>query len=334
MFEPRTLLVALIVAAVLGAIATAYFGTIRRRQDEAETGIRALAAMRWREFSHFVLDAMRHRGYDILTADDEAERGQQTEFLLGRNGERAMLSCKHGSAYRLTKQSVAELVAAMKFQGASSGLLVTPGTIDPDARKAAAAAKIELIDGRALWPEISPLLPQSLNDDVRRDAGHRAHRQLTIGWTGAIVAGVAVGLLVGGMSSAPEPEEKVDTSVLFAKKPAKPAPVVAAPAAPASIKAPVGISAPTKEIVALTPEDEELQRANAVRLISTLPGIERAVWSTKSTLLVHVDESSTERFDEICSVLTQYANLRTARVHLQPPENSQQMVRFKQCQNY
>ena len=92
MFEPRTLLVALIVAAVLGAIATAYFGTIRRRQDEAETGIRALAAMRWREFSHFVLDAMRHRGYDILTADDEAERGQQTEFLLGRNGERAMLS--------------------------------------------------------------------------------------------------------------------------------------------------------------------------------------------------------------------------------------------------
>jgi hypothetical protein len=323
----------LIVAAVLGAIATAYFGTIRRRQDEAETGIRALAAMRWREFSHFVLDAMRHRGYDVLTADDEAERGQQTEFLLGRNGERALLSCKHGSAYKLTRQSVAELVAAMKFQGARSGLLVTTGTIDPDARKAAEAADIELIDGRALWPEISPLLPQSLNDDVRREAGHRAHRQLTIGWTGAVVAGLAVGLLVGGIRSTPDPEAQ-DMSVLYAKKPAKPAPMVAAPAAPVSIKAPIGISAPSTEIVAATPEDEEAQRANAVRLISTLPGIERVVWSTKSTLLVYVDESSTERFDEICSVLTQYANLRTARVHLQPPENSQQMVRFKQCQNY
>ena len=333
MFEPRTLLVALIVAAVLGAIATAYFGTIRRRQDEAETGIRALAAMRWREFSHFVLDAMRHRGYDVLTADDEAERGQQTEFLLGRNGERALLSCKHGSAYKLTRQSVAELVAAMKFQGARSGLLATTGTIDPDARKAAEAADIELIDGRALWPEISPLLPQSLNDDVRREAGHRAHRQLTIGWTGAVVAGLAVGLLVGGIRSTPDPEAQ-DMSVLYAKKPAKPAPMVAAPAAPVSIKAPIGISAPSTELVAATPEDEEAQRANAVRLISTLPGIERVVWSTKSTLLVYVDESSTERFDEICSVLTQYANLRTARVHLQPPENSQQMVRFKQCQNY
>src|SRR5687768_12987053 len=106
MFEPRTLLVALIVAAVLGAIATAYFGTIRRRQDEAETGIRALAAMRWREFSHFVLDAMRHRGYDVLTADDEAERGQQTEFLLSTGGQRSLLSCKHGSAYRLAAPAV------------------------------------------------------------------------------------------------------------------------------------------------------------------------------------------------------------------------------------
>jgi hypothetical protein len=35
-------------------------------------------------------------------SSDEAERGQQTEFLLERHGERALLSCKHGSAYRLT----------------------------------------------------------------------------------------------------------------------------------------------------------------------------------------------------------------------------------------
>ena len=55
------------------------------------------------------------------------------------------------------------------------------------------------------------------------------------------------------------------------------------------------------------------------------------VSSTKSTLQVYVDETSTERFDEICTVLLHYAGLRTARVHLQPPENSQQLARFKQC---
>jgi hypothetical protein len=59
--------------------------------------------------------------------------------------------------------------------------------------------------------------------------------------------------------------------------------------------------------------------------------VDRAQWTTKSTLQVFVDETSTQRFDEICSVLLHYANLRTARVHLQPPENSQQLVRFKQC---
>ena len=158
MLSATSILAGLLVAIALGAIGTLYFGTIRRRQDEALNGVRALSAMRWREFSHFILDAMRHRGYDVLTADDDADRGQQTEFLLARNGERALLGAKHGSAYRLTKQTVGEFVAAMKFQGARSGLLVTPGSIDPDARKHAEDARVELIDGNALWPEIAPLL--------------------------------------------------------------------------------------------------------------------------------------------------------------------------------
>ena len=42
----------------------------------------------------------------------------------------------------------------------------------------------------------------------------------------------------------------------------------------------------------------------------------------------------TERFDEVCTVLTRFANLRTSRVHLQPPEGSTQQVRFKQCATF
>ena len=49
-----SLLVALVVIALIGALGTLYFWTIRRRQDEALNGVRALSAMRWREFSHFV----------------------------------------------------------------------------------------------------------------------------------------------------------------------------------------------------------------------------------------------------------------------------------------
>jgi hypothetical protein len=329
MLSLRLILSALVIAAALGALGTLYFWTIRRRQDEAESGVRAMSAMRWREFSHFVLDAMRHRGFDVLTPDDEVDRGQQTEFVLMRNGERALLSCKHGSAYRLTKQSVAEFVAAMKFQGARSGLLVTPGNIEADARKPADDAGIELIDGKALWPEIVPLLPPSLSEDVRREAANRARRQVGLAWVGALVAGIAVALFVGTTGPKQVPN---DVTVLAPHAPAAapPAPAVDA----ATPGAPVGISAPSTAVVAASPEEEDLQRVEVVRMVSTLPGVSRAAWSTKSTLLVNVDETTTERFDEICTVLMHYASLRTARVHLQPPPDSQQMVRFKQCATY
>jgi hypothetical protein len=336
MFAVSSLLLALAVAAVLGALGTVYFWTISRRRDEAETGIRALSAMRWREFSHFVLDAMRHRGFDVLTHDDEAERGQQTEFLLSRNGERALLSCKHGSAYKLTPQQVAEFAASMKFQGANTGLLVTPGTIEADARKPAESAGIELIDGGKLWPEIEPLLPRSLAEDVRHAAAHRARRQVSLAWIGAVVAGLAIGIVIGGNA----PTAPVTTPTPLAATPTTPAEVAAPVTVPALAAEAVDVAPPATApmdvppAVASTPAEEDLQRAEVVRLVSTLPGVERALWSTKSTLLVHVDATTTERFDEICSVLVPFANLRTSRVHLQPPPESQQRVRFKQCQTY
>nr|WP_255656557.1 restriction endonuclease [Lysobacter lactosilyticus] len=301
--------------------------------------------MRWREFSHFILDAMRHRGYDVLTADDDADRGQQTEFLLSRNGERALLGAKHGSAYRLTRQTVGEFVAAMKFQGARSGVLVTPGSIDPDARKHAEEARVELIDGNALWPEVAPLLPQSLGEDVRRDAAQKAKRHVGIAWFGALV----VGLIVGWFAAGEAPPPQADLSVLKPKATqAVAAPAIAGPstagaspaaASPATVAGataakPQVANPATTLVIPITPEEEDLQRAEVVRRVASLTGIYRAVWSTKSTLLVQVDETSTQRFDEICTVLMRYDTLRTARVHLQPPENSEQMSRFKQCATY
>jgi hypothetical protein len=68
--------------------------------------------------------------------------------------------------------------------------------------------------------------------------------------------------------------------------------------------------------------------------VARLPGVARALWSTKSTLLVEVDETSSERLADVCSVLERYENLRTARVQLQPPVGSEQRVRFRQCRTF
>lgn len=320
MFTVSSILLALVVVLALGAAATFYLWNVRRHQDAAAAGIRALSAMRWREFSQFVLDAMRHRGYDVLTPNDEAERGQQTEFMLSKNGQRSLLSCKHGSAYRLAAPAVSELAENLRFQGATSGLLVTPGQIEPAARAPAREAGIELIDGAALWPEVAPLLPHSLTEDVSHLADMRAKRQIGFAWFGALAVGAVAAMLGAGGNAVRQPPQVVVT---------QPAAVAPAPVAPAPV-APV----PVPPSVMATLEEEDAQRQEVIRTVSSLPGIDRALWSTRSTLLVHLADEGRDRLTEICAILVRYDGLRTSRVQLQPPQGSTEHVRFRQCRTY
>lgn len=314
-------MLALVVMLAVGAVASLYVWNVHRRRDEAAAGIRALSAMRWREFSQFVLDAMRHRGYDVLTPGDEAERGQQTEFLLSKDGKRSLLSCKHGSAYHLAAPAVAELAASVNFQGASSGLLVTPGQIDAAARAPAREAQIELIDGVKLWPEVAPLLPPSLTEEVSANAKARAKRLIAFAWFGSLALGAVVAMLGAGSGDSAPPAPPV------ARAPVVATPTPAAPVAQAPMPTPAPAPTTEEERVAL----EDMQRLEVVRTVSSLPGIDRALWSTRSTLLVHLAGDGSDRLNEICAILERYEGLRTARVQLQPPQGSTERVRFRQC---
>lgn len=334
MFSLSSLLLGLLIMLVLGSCGTFYFRNVRRPKDEAAAGIRALSAMRWREFSHFVLDAMRHRGYDVLTPADEADRGQQTEFLLAKDGQRWLLGCKHGSAYRLAAPTVAEFAGSIRFQGARGGILATPGTIAPDARAPAGIASIELVDGDKLWPEVAPLLPPTLLEDVRQQADERVRRQVSLTWLGSVVGGAALGLLLGGLlPETPGAAETDSTPLPVAVAPAAVAPAAAAAPSPAAPQA-MPSAATNSSTAAATSSDENAQRIEVTERVARLPGVARTLWSTKSTLLVEVDETSSERLADVCSVLERYENLRTARVQLQPPAGSEQRVRFRQCRTY
>jgi restriction system protein len=308
-------LLALLVMVLVGGGGSAWLWMVKRRQDEAEAGVLALAGMRWREFSHFVVDAMRHRGYDVDVNAEALERGQQSDFILQRDGKRWLLSCKHGSAYRIGAAAVKELEDAVQFNGAAGGLLVTTGQVQADARAAASKARIELLGGTALWKEIAPLLPESLREQLAAAAEQRAKRQVGLAWAGALVAGLAVGFLAGG--EGPEPA---------------PAPV----ASPAATR-PVPQPAPAAREAADTPApldpaaQEELDRITVAERVSNLPGVDNAVWSTRSTLLVYLSDDEVDRLPQVCSVLEHYENLRTSRVQLQPPPGSTRPVRFRQC---
>lgn len=312
-----TLLTALLITAVIGTVLTILLLRVRRPRLETEAGIRTLAAMRWREFSNLVIEALHARGYESEPVEDSAERGQQADLVLRRGGQNWLLSCKQGAHYRVTLEVVAEVADAVRFNGAAGGVIATPGTVDPKAR--AAKLGIELIDGATLWPMVRPLLSEGVREELVHEARQQTGRGLVAGW----VLALAMGLVGAWLLRSNAPADAAPA--------APPAAAAATGARPAA--APDRAAAPTP--VASAPIGEDEQRAEVIRAIGDLPGIDKAVWSTRSTLLIYLDtDDGGDRLREICAVLERYEALRASRLQLQPPAGSQRPVRFLQCRAF
>ena len=298
---------ALVIAVLIGSALTAWLWTARRQQLVTAGGLRALAAMRWREFSRFVIEALQAQGFEASRIAPDAGRGQEADLLLNRDGQTWLLSCKQGVNYRIDSGMVDELARAVRGSNARGGILATLGRIAPEARTHNQG--IELLDGATLWPLIDPLLPPSLHRDLVAQARARTLRTTVLAWVGALVLGVAVAMLV-------------PHATRQAVSPPAAAPVVA-PAAPATV---VPEPAPSAAV------DEDEQRLRIERDISIRPGIEHASWATRSTLLVQLLPDATEaQVDAICTVLERSDALRASRVQLQPAAGSDKPVRFMQC---
>ncbi|KRA20570.1 MULTISPECIES: restriction endonuclease [unclassified Lysobacter] len=313
-----SLLTALLTAVLAGGAITAYLWLYRRRRAETKAGIDALATMRWREFSRLVVEALQPRGFEPESVEQTLERGTQSEELrLQRDGRPWLLACKQGHAdYQVSAAVVAEFANAVRFAGASGGVLATPGRIaDVEVR----GTELERYDGPALWALVRPLLPESLRNDLTASTRKRVMRETLFGWAAAIVLGALASLLL------PDPPRNLDAAPV--------APIAAAPAAaapPAATAEPV-LTAPAPA----DPNREQYERAEVMRMVSSLPNVERALWSTSSTLLVYqLREDDQTDAKEICTILERYAFLRSSRLQLQPPPGSDKRVRFLQCKTY
>lgn len=315
------ILLGLLCALVVAIAATAYFWGLRRRQDEIEEGVRSLNALRWREFAGLVLEMMLRRGY-VAADPHPLGSGDQADILLKRENALYVLSCKHGSAYRLGSQAVDELANTLRMNGAAGGILVTPGGFAPDAYPHAKPQRIELIDGKAIWPEIAPLVPEPVRQQVEGYAAARGKRGLGLGLAGALVAGIAVALLAP--APAPEPNGQAN----------RPAAAVPAAAAPATKKTAANASATTGAESAPSPAQETQRRSDVAGAIAALPGVDRAIWSTQSTLVLDIADDRDDLWKGICGILDRYDELRATRVQINPPPGSDAPVRFKQCHTY
>jgi hypothetical protein len=345
------------VALTIGLASTAYLWSYRRHRTEVSTGIAGLSKMRWREFARLIVEALRERGFEAESVEESLARGTQAELRLLRAGKPWLLACKLGDAdYKVSAATVAELADAVRFNGAAGGLLVTTGRFDSHSERVADG--LDLYSGETLWELVEPQLPASTRHEVIAAAQKRSIQTIVAAWAGAIALALIVGFVVPLLSSR-APAEPVpvathtapatpnDTAPTRAPvNPTAPAPAPA-PTSPAAVE-PAAPAANTGETVpAATPApttappasvasgNPSADRAHVIRAIATLDGVERALWSTPSNLLIYrLTEASKQDVDRICQVLDGYPELRSSRVQLQPPPGSTTRVRFFQCRAY
>lgn len=319
MLTASSVLITLGVAATLGIALTLYVWHFRRRGHEAREGLAALAGMRWREFSGFVVDALQQQGFEADRLQTSPQKGQAADLRLVRDGKVWLLACKQGLKYRIDARAVADLAEAVRFQGAEGGVIATLGQVGSDARRGSQG--LQLLDGPELWALVEHRLPAGLHDELVQRARRRALLELGAAWVGALVVGALVALLLAPDAPVPHQPAAAPASNASPAAPAEAAPA-AAPAVPSAGPAPA---------------DEAAQREMIRLRVDALPGVRSVVWSTRSTLLVNLAEGTSDgpaTSAPICDILGAYPDLRASRLQLQPAEASGEAVRFMQCHSY
>lgn len=305
-------------AVVAATLAILYLWLIARRKNETRAGLQALASLRWREFSMTVRQALQEeRGLqDEIQHNNDSHRETNSHLLMTRGEERWLVLCKHSRAYRIGKAAVDELKAAIHLDGATGGILLTEGSVEREAVTAAATHRIEVLDGRKLWPLLkSHIDPQTLSY-IEGDAKYRARRHSLIAVLCSLMIGLLVAVGLPDLQSTPAAAETVTTP-------------------PPSAKKTVPISSPTAGALRQNDPDDatlaQYQRDISLAL-SRIPGITRGVWITRSTLVVDRYRMDNEIWPLICIELERYPSLRTVRVQINPAPGSDEPVHWRQCQ--
>ncbi len=357
-------ILALLLALFVFGLTSAWLWMIKRRKTETQHGLAALAGMRWREFSQIVRRAMgEQRGLRDLSGEDSSDRGTSSDFLMERDGQRWLLSCKHGRAYRIGAPAITELGAALHLTGATAGILITEGRVERDGLAAAEKESIEVLDGRVLWQVLAPCVPADMRTMVEGIARREAVRQTGIAALGALAVGLLAGLgymtlqvdqnlttraadaSVAAASPAPAPRPAPATAAP-AQAPAKsepaatatlaaPAPAPSAPAAAATTAAARVDKAAAADLQEDPDPDTLLRYQQAVsKKLAATPGVISGVWLTRSTLSIERSADDATVWPLICREVEHYPALRTVRIQLNPRPGTGEPVRWRQCRTF
>ncbi|WP_379655546.1 restriction endonuclease [Pseudoxanthomonas sp. UC19_8] len=311
-------LIGTLVALLVGVVATAYLWLVRRRLDETQAGLQALAAMRWRDFSRLVLSALQLRGLERLSFEPEDVRNQHPSLLLGdAEGKHWLLSCKHGTAYRIGSVAIDELASEARLRGAQHSILATQGLVDAGGHEKAQRSNVEILDGARLWAEVKPMVDSATVQGISGQANLRARRRIGLSWIAALLLGVLVSGLPALLDSDSTPETVAPAPVSAPAHSPTPAPAVSTPSQ-------------TPE----PPTDAELarQRGEVAKALAKAGGLRQPAWISGSTLSVDMLADEAMVMPTVCAELAKYPDLALSRIQLNPRPDSDERVRWRQCE--
>lgn len=317
------LLLALVVFALAGAGATVWLRRQPPKENDLQQGLDYLAGLKWADFIRLVLRAMHAAGYSTISDDGTPNDGFASDgkdILLKRGAQRTLLSCKHGSSSIVSAQAVLGLGKSAQLRGATASIVVTPGRFDEEARRVASQQQVELIDGEHLWPKVKPFIPEQMLPGKKNTVNPITP---ILAWGTAAVLGLVTGLLAYNMQAPIEPESDAIATAEQGKARTQ-----------AANTAPVNADIERFKHVPTDPAALAKRRREAADSISTLFGVQRAIWSTQSTLQVNLSSSEADPVSELCPLMERYPELSASRIQLQPPPGSDRAVRFIQCRSY
>jgi len=139
-----------------------------------------LEALEWDEFQRLVVEGFLRRGYHVTGEPRSLTPG--SDLLLRQHRETFLVDCKAWRSRKVDVDAVKTLQRAILARGVNGGILVTAGRVGREAGRAAAAARIQMIDGPALKALIapvrrtapsSPLVDETMADTVPARDAHR-----------------------------------------------------------------------------------------------------------------------------------------------------------------
>lgn len=319
------------------AAVSAWLWSIGLRRLTTQQGLAGIAGMHWRDFAHIVHRALEEKRQLTMPAGAlETSTEQSTDWLMQEaDGRPVLVSCKHGSAYRIGEAAVNELGAKVRLSNARSGVLITEGMVSTEGRELAARQFIEVIDGRHLWPLLRDYLPAELETAATTFARNTTARHTAIALLASMTLGLAGGLghLTSRLDDTPPPRSASLPAPAQVAATTAEASAIQTTAAPAIDPAPPALLIDGVDPSIQNPDPATLRiyQQQVSRVLSGTDGLQAAIWLTQLTLTVdrHVDDA--EALALVCTVLHRYPSLRTVRVQLNPRPGVDEPVRWRQC---